>query len=221
MFIGITTLSGCKEEANTSTTTPAATQQQSQPQTTTSQPKASVPAESVFAPDDNAPKIGTKVLMKTSMGDIVIGLYDTDAPITTKNFLGYVQAGHYNNTIFHRVINRFMIQGGGFTPDMQKKATRAPIINESYNKIRNTRGTIAMARTSNPNSATCQFFINHKNNTPLDYQNAAQPGYAVFGEVVSGMDVVDNIAMVPTGFKNRMKDVPVEAVIIESINVTN
>ena len=159
------------------------------------------------------------VALETSMGTIVIELDRQAAPVTTKNFLEYVQAGFYDGTVFHRVISGFMIQGGGFTADLQRKATRSPIVNEAWNGRSNTRGTIAMARTSDPNSATSQFFINHKENTPLDYADSAHPGYAVFGHVTQGMDVVDAIAAVKTSTQNGMKDVPVEPVIIKSAKV--
>ena len=222
----VLSVAGCKEQAPQSAqpkpkpAPPAAEQiTQTEPKT---QPKVETPAPKPVAPAavaDQGPVVGSKVLIETSFGDIVIGLYEQDAPITTKNFLGYVQSGFYNGTIFHRVISGFMIQGGGFTQEFQKKPTRAPIINETYNKVRNKRGTIAMARTNDMNSATCQFFINHKDNKALDY-DGPNGGYAVFGTVLSGMDVVDAIAAVQTGLKNRMRDVPVENVVIESITVT-
>ena len=135
------------------------------------------------------------VEFKTTMGNIVLELDAQAAPVTVKNFLEYVDAGFYNGTIFHRVIPGFMIQGGGLTADMGKKQTRDPIINEANNGLSNTRGTIAMARQNDPDSATCQFFINHVDNRPLDYVNTSRPGYAVFGKVIEGMDTVDAIAM--------------------------
>ena len=160
-----------------------------------------------------------KIKLETSMGNIVIELDEKAAPVTVKNFLGYVQKGFYNGTIFHRVIPNFMIQGGGFTADMQQKQAGQPIINEANNGLKNDRGTIAMARTNNPNSATCQFFINHKNNDSLNYAGADNPGYAVFGKVGEGMDVVDKIAMVKTENKFTHSNVPVEAVIIKTASV--
>ena len=160
-----------------------------------------------------------KVKLETSMGNIVIELDEKAAPVTVKNFLGYVQKGFYNGTIFHRVIPNFMIQGGGFTSDMQQKQGRQPIINEAKNGLKNDRGTIAMARTNNPNSATCQFFINHKNNDSLNYSGADNPGYTVFGRVAEGMEVVDKIAGVKTGEKFPHRDVPVKAVIIKKASV--
>lgn len=159
------------------------------------------------------------VKLETSMGDILIELDLQAAPVTTKNFLAYVEAGFYDGTIFHRVIPDFMIQGGGYTADLERKDTRSPIANEASNALSNMRGTIAMARTSNPDSATSQFFINHANNAPLDYVSSAQPGYAVFGKVVEGLDVVDAIASVKTTTQNDMKNVPAEPVVIKSASV--
>lgn len=159
------------------------------------------------------------VRLETSMGNIVIELNKQAAPVTTKNFLEYVEAGFYDGTIFHRVIPGFMIQAGGFTRDIQRKKTRSPIINEAKNGLSNLRGTIAMARTSDPNSATSQFFINHKDNKPLDSVASANRGYAVFGKVTEGMDVVDAIAVVKTTTRKGMDDVPVEPVVIDSARV--
>ena len=150
-----------------------------------------------------------KVKLATSAGDIVIELDAAKAPKSVDNFVKYVQAGHYNGTVFHRVIPNFMIQGGGMTPDLKEKPTRAPIPLESKNGLSNERGTIAMARTNDPNSATAQFFINVKNNANLDAANSRDGnGYAVFGKVVSGMDVVDKIRETPTGNKGPYDDVP-------------
>jgi cyclophilin family peptidyl-prolyl cis-trans isomerase len=160
-----------------------------------------------------------KVKLETSMGDIVVELDAKAAPVTVDNFLGYVQEGFYNGTIFHRVILNFMIQGGGFTPDMKQKQTRRPIVNEANNGLKNGRGAIAMARTNDPDSATSQFFINHKSNDFLNYSGPDNPGYAVFGKVVEGMDVVDKIAVVKTTEKLSHKDVPVEPVVIKSAAV--
>ncbi len=159
------------------------------------------------------------VMLSTSMGDIVLELNATKAPKSVENFLQYVKSGHYNGTVFHRVIGNFMIQGGGMTADLSPKPTRAPIPLESRNGLVNDRGTLAMARTSVPNSATSQFFINLKNN---DFLNAANSGdgngYAVFGRVLSGMDVVDKIAAVPTESRGNQQDVPVKPVtIIEAV----
>ena len=160
------------------------------------------------------------VKLETTKGAIVIEVNETAAPVTAANFLQYVQEGFYDGTIFHRVIPNFMIQGGGFTPDMKQKTTRPPIINEGKNGLKNKRGTLAMARTNDPSSATAQFFINHVDNTNLDY-SARNPGYVVFGQVVEGMDVVDAIAKVKTGTKGMFQDVPVEPVIIKSAKVVS
>jgi cyclophilin family peptidyl-prolyl cis-trans isomerase len=160
----------------------------------------------------------TMVKLETTKGDIVIEVNETAAPVTAANFLQYVKDGFYDGTIFHRVKPNFMIQGGGFTPDMKQKTTRPPIVNEAKNGLKNKRGTIAMARTNDPGSATAQFFINHVDNAFLDY-SARDPGYAVFGQVVEGMDVVDAIAKVKTGIKDMFQDVPVETVIIKSAKV--
>ena len=167
------------------------------------------------------------VKLETSMGNIVIKLNEQAAPVTVKNFLGYVEAGFYDDTIFHRVIPGFMIQGGGFTEQMVRKKTRDPIINESRNGLSNKRGAIAMARGPNPNSATAQFFINHRDNDVLDYVDEKSAGYAVFGKVTEGMDVVDAIASVKTttvkitrnGMDDTMEDVPAEPVTIQSAKV--
>jgi cyclophilin family peptidyl-prolyl cis-trans isomerase len=164
------------------------------------------------------------VKLQTSMGDIVIELNEQAAPITAKNFLRYVNEGFYDETTFHRVIYNFMIQGGGFTGDMKKKETHKPIVNEANNGLSNYRGTIAMARTPDPDSATAQFFINHVDNEPLDYVENMNPGYTVFGRVVEGLDVVDAIASVKTTTRKdengkNMADVPVEPVIIKSARI--
>ena len=162
-----------------------------------------------------------KVTIETSMGTITAELDDVKAPITVKNFISYVTSGHYNGTIFHRVIDGFMIQGGGFTPELREKTTRPPIRNEADNGLRNARGTIAMARTAKVDSATSQFFINHRDNHFLDYRapNASQFGYAVFGRVVRGMEVVDAIAKVPTCTRGFYENVPRQGVVIEKVSV--
>ncbi len=159
------------------------------------------------------------VKLETSMGEIVIELNETAAPVTVKNFLEYVEQTHFDGTIFHRVIPNFMIQGGGFTPQMERKQTRGPIVNEANNGLKNERGTVAMARTNDPNSATAQFFINHADNGFLDYVDDNNPGYAVFGKTVEGMDVVDAIAAVKTTSRMDMADVPVEDVVINSAKI--
>jgi peptidyl-prolyl cis-trans isomerase B (cyclophilin B) len=157
-----------------------------------------------------------QVELKTSEGTIVVELETEKAPQSTQNFLQYVRDKHYDGTVFHRVIPNFMVQGGGFTADMQQKTTRAPIQNEAKNGLKNLRGTLAMARTNVPHSATAQFFINHKDNAFLDYPGQDGWGYAVFGRVVAGMDVVDRIARVPTGNRGPFQDVPRTPVTIES-----
>ena len=158
-------------------------------------------------------------LINTSKGNIVIETYPEKAPITVKNFESYVNKGFYNDTIFHRVIDGFMIQGGGFTKDMSQKQTDAPIKIESDNGLKNKKYTIAMARTSIPDSATSQFFINVKNNDFLDYTGQSNPGYCVFGKVIEGQDVVDKIGKLKTRVKNGMGDVPIKTVKINSIKV--
>jgi len=164
--------------------------------------------------------LAQKVKLDTSMGEIVIELDAAKAPKSVDNFVKYVKAGHYNGTIFHRVIPNFMIQGGGMSADMKEKPTRPPIPLESHNGLNNTRGTVAMARTGIPDSATSQFFINVKDN---DFLNAANSrdgnGYAVFGKVVSGMDVVDKIRNVPTASAGPNDDVPTSPVIIKKATV--
>ena len=151
---------------------------------------------------------------RTSFGTITVALDAEKAPVTVKNFLSYVRSGHYDGTVFHRVMGNFMIQGGGFTPELEEKPTQAPIRNEARNGLRNSRGTIAMARTSDPNSATSQFFINLKDNHMLDF-GIGGAGYAVFGEVVEGMDVVERIAAVPTTSRGQHQNVPMMAVVIK------
>ncbi|CAH2911209.1 MAG: Peptidyl-prolyl cis-trans isomerase PpiA precursor (EC [uncultured Paraburkholderia sp.] len=155
------------------------------------------------------------VLLKTSEGDIRVELYPEKAPKTVANFLDYVKSGQYSGTIFHRVIRGFMIQGGGYTQSFAEKPTRAPIPLESRNGLKNTAGTLAMARTSDPNSATAQFFINTVDNAGLNYPNPDGNGYAVFGKVVEGMDIVEKIKKVKTGSKGFHQDVPVDDVVIE------
>ena len=161
------------------------------------------------------------VKLQTSAGDIVIELNAQAAPVTVKNFLGYVRAGFYKGTIFHRVIHGFMIQGGGFTTEMTKKETHDSITNEAANGLRNARGTIAMARSNDPDSATCQFFINHVDNPPLNYVANAKPGYTVFGEVTEGMSIVDSIARVETTTRSGYSNVPVEPIVIKSARVVS
>ena len=165
------------------------------------------------------------VVMKTTDGDITIELFADKSPITVENFLRYVDEGHFDGTVFHRVIPNFMIQGGGFTAELEEKPTHAPIVNESRNKLHNTRGTLAMARTSDPDSAAAQFFINQRSNLRLDW-SPGKDGYTVFGEVTEGMQVVDIIALSDTGPAQAMtpggpsvfQDVPVRPVVILSVS---
>ena len=162
------------------------------------------------------------VTFHTNHGDIVIKTFADKAPVTVENFLTYCREGFYNNTIFHRVINGFMIQGGGFEPGMEQKNTKAPIKNEANNGVKNTRGTLAMARTNDPHSATAQFFINVVDNDFLNFRSERPDGwgYCVFAEVVEGMDVVDKIKGVSTGRSGFHQDVPREDVVIEKVTVS-
>jgi len=156
------------------------------------------------------------VILHTNQGDITLDLDAEDSPATVANFLQYVRDGHYDNTLFHRVIPGFMIQGGGFAPGMQQKATRAPVANEAGNGVKNARYTVAMARTSDPHSATAQFFINLADNAFLDYKGPSPQayGYCVFGKVAGGADVVDRIAGVATGHSAGHENVPAQDVVI-------
>lgn len=165
--------------------------------------------------------INPEVIISTNMGDIKVKLNSEKAPISTENFLKYAEQKHYDGTIFHRVIKDFMIQGGGHLPDMKEKATMASIKNEAKNGLSNKRGTIAMARTNEVNSATAQFFINVVDNQRLDYYDANHYGYAVFGEVTEGMDVVDKIRNVTTTSKGEYQDVPSESVLIKSVKLAS
>ena len=172
--------------------------------------------------DDSAEN--PRVLMKTTDGDITIELYADKSPITVENFLRYADDGHYDGTVFHRVISNFMIQGGGFDAELKEKETRSPIVNESKNKLHNTRGTLAMARTSDPDSAAAQFFINQRSNLRLDW-SGGKDGYTVFGEVIDGMQVVDIISLTDTGSAQAQttrgptvfQDVPVQPIVILSV----
>jgi cyclophilin family peptidyl-prolyl cis-trans isomerase len=175
---------------------------------------AAITANTAQAQDLEKPR----VLIRTSLGDITVELYPTQAPKTVENFLQYARDGFYEGTTFHRVISSFMIQGGGLTADLQRKPTREPIANEADNGLKNLRGTIAMARTNDPDSATSQFFINVEANPPLDHTGKTDSrawGYTVFGHVVDGMNVVDKIRFV----KTDPSDVPLEPVVIESVEV--
>jgi peptidyl-prolyl cis-trans isomerase A (cyclophilin A) len=167
---------------------------------------------------------GPKVEFKSNMGNFVVELNEVQAPKTSANFLDYVKSGFYNGTIFHRVIDGFMIQGGGFTQDLKQKSTNAPVVSEAQNGLKNDVYSIAMARTSDPDSATAQFFINVKNNISLNYPNAMGNGYTVFGKVISGTDTIDAIRKIPTMMASapgvgRMADVPSKPVIIESATI--
>lgn len=168
-------------------------------------------------PDGAAAQSAPQVVIRTTQGEIVLELYPDKAPATVENFLKYVDDKHYDGTVFHRVIGNFMIQGGGFTSDMKQKATRAPIKLESRNGLRNDAGWIAMARTSVPDSATSQFFINVVDNAMLNHPQPDGHGYAVFGKVIRGMETVNAIKAVKTGSSGMHRDVPLEPVVIQSI----
>lgn len=161
------------------------------------------------------------VLLQSNKGNIKIELDEKSAPVTVENFLDYAKSGHFDGTIFHRVIGGFMIQGGGFDASMKQKATRKPIAIESNNGLKNERGSLAMARTNDPNSATAQFFINLNDNAFLNFESDSKPGYAVFGRVVDGMSVVDDIAKVRTGNHGMHADVPLQPVVIEKVSVVD
>ncbi len=187
-------------------------------------PAPAVPAAPTVATEEAPPAVvAPRVLIRTSVGDITVELDPGKAPKSVENFLQYVGEKYYDGTVFHRVIDNFMVQGGGFGPDLKQKATRAPIANEANNGLSNLRGTLAMARTNDPNSATAQFFINVVDNNRLDYvsaENGFTWGYAVFGKVVSGMEVVDQIKATPTGAGGPFpRDVPVTPIVINSIEV--
>jgi len=162
------------------------------------------------------------VVLHTNHGDITLELDATRAPMTVANFLDYVRAGHFDNTLFHRVIDGFMIQGGGFTPDFRQKPTRTPVQNEAANGLKNTRYSVAMARTGDPHSATAQFFINVSDNAFLNYRSPDLKGwgYCVFGRVVAGTEVVDKIKGVATGTRGMHQDVPRDDVVIERAEIT-
>ena len=182
----------------------------------------------ILVADSQASSENPIVKIETNQGDIVLRLYADKAPKTVENFLSYVERGHYEGTLFHRVIKGFMIQGGGFDTDLKQREAEQTVVNESKNRLHNTRGTIAMARLSDPDSASAQFFINHKDNERLDW-TPFKPGYTVFGKVLTGMSVVDFIASTPTGnaiavSQNRqlpLSDVPVEPIIIERISLVS
>jgi cyclophilin family peptidyl-prolyl cis-trans isomerase len=177
---------------------------------------AKAPAPAATSNPAPAKSSAPRVAFETSAGRFVIELDPAKAPKSAENMLAYVKAGFYDGTIFHRVISGFMVQGGGFTPDMKQKSTQPPIPIEADNGLKNKRGTVAMARTGDPNSATSQFFVNLVDNTFLDHtrKDARGWGYAVFGQVVEGMDVIDKIAAAKTGMKGQFQDVPVETITI-------
>jgi len=174
-----------------------------------------------FATEKNMSNTHTKVKLTTNLGNVMIQLEDEKAPISAANFITYVKQGFYSGTIFHRVIPGFMAQGGGFDSSFQQKTTNAPIKNEADNGLKNKRGTLAMARTSDPNSATAQFFINYKDNSFLDYTSPTNSGwgYAVFGEVIEGLDVIDSFAKQPTGNRGGHQDVPKTDIVIEKAEI--
>ena len=178
-------------------------------------------ATTSFATENKMTQAHPKVKLTTSVGEITIQLNPEKAPISSANFLTYVKEGFYNGTIFHRVIKGFMAQGGGFDTSFHQKDVLAPIENEADNGLKNTRGSIAMARTNVPNSATAQFFINYKDNDFLNHtgKNASGWGYAVFAEVIEGMDVVDKMATEPTGTRNGNQDVPKTDIVIEKAEI--
>jgi cyclophilin family peptidyl-prolyl cis-trans isomerase len=176
--------------------------------------QAAPPAGPAPAPVPTGPLVALDVFQgRTSLGTITIALNQEKAPVSVQNFLAYVRSGHYDGTVFHRVMANFMIQGGGYTPELEEKPTQAPIRNEARNGLRNSRGAVAMARTNSPDSATSQFFINLKDNHMLDF-GISGAGYAVFGQVIEGMDVVDRIAAVPITSRGQHQTVPQVAVVI-------
>ena len=191
------------------------------PQAGSTPPKAVVQVPGLKAPPLEPAPGNPVIRISTSMGDVTVELFKDRAPVSVANFLQYVDEGHYAGTIFHRVKQGFMVQGGGYTPDMVEKPTRPPILNEATNGVRNTRGTIAMARQRALRSATAQFYINVADNAMLDHRGYSPDdfGYAVFGRVLSGMDVVDKIAATPTGMKGEHEDVPVTPVMIKGVSV--
>jgi cyclophilin family peptidyl-prolyl cis-trans isomerase len=213
-------LSGCADNGPANESQPAASPEPA-PATPPAAETQPIPEQSPAAQAQPAPAADPVVVLQTTKGDITIELWPDKAPITVENFLTYAREGFYDGTIFHRVISGFMIQGGGLTANMAPKPTNAPIINEASADLPNLRGTIAMARTSAPHSATSQFFINHKDNPFLNYQGPTNPGYAVFGKVIDGMDVVDAIAAVATGNRAGHQNVPIEPIIIQKATIRN
>ncbi|MEZ5534364.1 MAG: peptidylprolyl isomerase [Thiolinea sp.] len=218
-FLLMLGLSGCGgSEINTSTTATAAETTAGNQQGTAVAQENAQPTEQKTSGDTMS---NPKVLIETSKGNITVELDAKNAPNTTENFIAYVKDGFYDGTIFHRVIPNFMIQGGGMNPDMSEKANKGPIQNEANNGLTNDRGTLAMARTPNPHSASSQFFINVADNSFLNFKNESMQGwgYAVFGKVTDGMDVVDAIVAVKTGNHGAHQDVPVEPVTMDKVTV--
>lgn len=195
--------------------------QRSAAQASAPQGKTRVQVPPLQAPAPTPAPGNPVAVVSTTFGDITIELFKDKAPVSTQNFLQYVKEGFYADTIFHRVMPGFVIQGGGYTAEMIERSTRAPILNEATNGLKNTRGTVAMARTRSLRSATSQFFINVANNSSFDHRGYSPGdfGYAVFGRVLSGMDVVDKIATTPTGSKDGHDDVPLTPVVIKSVSV--
>ena len=193
------------------------------PQSGSTPPKAVVQVPPLQAPPLEPAPGNPVVRVSTSMGDVTLELFKDRAPVSVGNFLQYVADGHYEGTIFHRVKQGFMVQGGGFTAEMVEKPTRPPILNEATNGIRNTRGTIAMARMRALRSATSQFYVNVADNAMLDHRGYSPDdfGYAVFGRVLSGMEVIDKIAATPTGIRGDHEDVPVSPVVIQKVSVVS
>ena len=218
-------VAGCSQDQSGSVDKPTTSETAPKTEATITQPPAPTPELKEITVPVTAAKPAketvTMVLIETTKGNIKLELFGKQAPKTVENFLGYINEGFYSGTIFHRVINRFMIQGGGYDKEYNKRETRGPVINEADNGLKNKRGTIAMARTSNPHSATAQFFINHKDNPALDHRNKGIGwGYAVFGYVTDGMDVVDTIATAKTGPGGPFaKDAPQEQVVINKITL--
>ena len=220
IFLGWTLISflGCNEGQMVEKEA-APTQAAVVPETTTTTTITTTEPQKMNPPEKPVPPAVPRVKLQTTLGDIVIELNPQAAPVTVENFLRYVSEGYYDGLIFHRVIPGFMIQGGGLAADMQQKMTRPPIVNEASNGLKNDRGAIAMARTADPDSATSQFFINVANNDPLNYTGPANPGYAVFGKVVEGMDVVDEIVALATTTVGRFQNVPVAPIVIQKATV--
>lgn len=217
-------VSGCGQAGTESASSTEGEPATGQPPSTTTTSGATATTTSGPSTSERSPAVADanpRVVLKTNKGDMTLELDAAKAPITVESFLSYVRAGFYDGTIFHRVIPGFMIQGGGFTSDMQQKPTQAPIKNEAGNGLKNVRGTVAMARTQVVDSATSQFFVNLVDNAFLDHkdESAAGFGYAVFGQLVEGMDTVDAISALPTANRGMHQDVPVEPVTIESATV--